>query len=109
MNDTVNEAPLKKNGLATASLIIAIVSIVPILSLGNIFGFIEGVVAVILGSVAASQIKKTNQPGKGMSTAGIIIGVVGSIVPFIVIVILRLLGPQIGEVFNRINQSLSAV
>lgn len=109
MNETVSGSPAKNNGLAIASLIIGIVSIVPILSLGNIFGFMEGVVAVILGSIAASQIKKTNQPGKGMSIAGIITGVIGIIAPIIVIIVLRILGPQIGEIFNRINQSLSAV
>ncbi len=47
------------NGMAIASLIMA---------------FLIGLVGVILGFIAKSQIKRTGQSGNGLATAGIIIG-----------------------------------
>ena len=59
-------------GLALASMIIGIVGLVG----GSCFGPIPGIVAVILGITALSQIKKSPEQvgGKPYATAGIIIG-----------------------------------
>ena len=62
----------KTNGLAIASLILGICGIC-------IIG-ICAPIALILGAVSLSQIKKTGQGGKGMAITGIVLGIIGSIV-----------------------------
>ena len=53
-------ATVRTNGLAIASLIL------------SILGF--SIVGAILGHVALSQIKRTNEAGSGLAIAGIILG-----------------------------------
>jgi hypothetical protein len=63
------------NGLAIASLITAF------------FGFlccIASVVAIVLGTIALDQIKRTRQEGFGMAVAGIVLGVAGLVVALII-------------------------
>jgi hypothetical protein len=66
-------AGVPSNSLAVVSLVTAVGSF-----LGHIIpfvgGFILAVVAVITGHMALSQIKKTGEPGKGLATAGLVIG-----------------------------------
>ena len=52
--------PVRTNGLSIASLIL------------SILGF--SIVGAILGHVALSQIKRTNEAGSGLAIAGIILG-----------------------------------
>ena len=52
----------KTNGLAIAALVC---------------GFFCGILGIILGIVALNQINKTNEGGKGLAIAGIVIGAVG--------------------------------
>ena len=59
--------------------VLAIVSLVI-----SILGF--NVIAIILGAIALSQIKKTQEGGRGLAIAGIVIGAI-SIVLIIVIII----------------------
>jgi hypothetical protein len=71
---TIVAAPgTPNNSLAVVSLVTAVGSF-----LGHIIpfvgGFVLAVVAVITGHMALSQIKKTGEPGKGLATAGLIIG-----------------------------------
>jgi uncharacterized Tic20 family protein len=63
-------AAQKTNVLAIVSLVIAILQF--------------NVIAIILGAIALSQIKKTGENGRGLALAGIIIGAI-SIVFWIVI------------------------
>ena len=55
------------NGLAVASLVFGILSWV-------LCPFIGGIVAVICGHVAQSQIKRTGESGSGLATTGLILG-----------------------------------
>ena len=55
------------NGLATASLVFGIIS-------WFLCPFIGGIIAVICGHVAQSQIKRTAESGSGMATAGLVLG-----------------------------------
>lgn len=57
---------MKRNKLAVTSLVLAIL------------GF--NIVAAVLGHIALGQIKKTNQPGKGMAIAGVVIGWIGTLI-----------------------------
>ena len=63
----------KNNSLALAGFIVSLVSF--------IIGFwgITAIVGIVLSSVGLSQIKKTNEGGKNLAIAGIIIGA-GSLV-----------------------------
>ena len=52
----------KTNGLAIAALVCS---------------FFCGILGIILGIVAINQINKTNEGGKGLAIAGIVLGAVG--------------------------------
>ena len=63
------------NGLAIASLITAFV------------GFlccIGSIVAIVLGTIALDQIKRTREDGYGLAVAGIVLGVAGLVVALII-------------------------
>ena len=69
-------APQGTNGLAIASLVLGIIWIY----------WIGSILAIIFGFVALSQIKQRGQNGKGMATAGLILGFIG--VGFFVLAVL---------------------
>jgi hypothetical protein len=56
--------------MAVASLILGIASLF-------CFGFITGIIAIILGGVALSKIGRGEASGKGMAIAGLILGIIG--------------------------------
>jgi S1-C subfamily serine protease len=58
----------RRNRLAVTSLILAVLGI-------PFFGALTGLVAVILGLLALSAIRRTRQKGTGMAVAGVILGV----------------------------------
>ena len=80
-------------GLALGSMITGIVGLV----LGSCFGPIPGIIAVVLGLTALSQIKKSPEEvgGKAFATAGIIMGGI-NIAFFIVLIIWFLLAAAFG-------------
>jgi hypothetical protein len=60
------------NGMAIASLVLGIVSLVTFLC--YFFGFIPGILAIIFGVMARRQIRQSDGQGYGMATAGLICG-----------------------------------
>ena len=58
------------NSLAVAGFVVSLVSLI-----FSMWG-ITSVVAIVLSAIALSQIKKTNENGKGLAVAGLIIGIV---------------------------------
>jgi hypothetical protein len=66
------------NGLAIASLVVSLTCCGPI--------------GMILGFVALSQIKKSGEQGRGMAIAGVVIGILSSVVAVGWIVISVMLG-----------------
>ena len=60
-----------KSGTAIASLILGIVSFIPLV------GVLLGILATILGAVALSSIEKQSVGGKGLATTGIVLGILG--------------------------------
>jgi len=85
-----------RNGLATASLVLGILAFTP----G--FGFLFGIAAIITGIIALNQVKKQATKGQGFAITGIVLGCV----PFVMILILTLMGPMVRDIFNTINASL---
>lgn len=63
-------APQKTNGLAIA---------------GFVCSFFCGILGIIFGAVALSQINKTNGGGKGLAIAGICIGAASTVVGWLII------------------------
>ena len=57
----------RRNGLATASVVIALLGIV-------LFGIVTGLVAIVVGSVALGKIRDTHERGTGLAVAGVILG-----------------------------------
>jgi hypothetical protein len=75
------------NGLAIASLITSIAGIP--LTFVCLLGLPAAIVGVILGAVALTQIRQTNQRGRGFAIAGVAIG---SILTALLLVLLMLFG-----------------
>lgn len=63
------------NGLAIASLITAFI---------GFFCCIGSIVAIVLGTIALDQIKRTREEGFGLAVAGIVLGVAGLVVALII-------------------------
>jgi hypothetical protein len=74
----------RKDGKATAAMIVGILSI-PVTFLIGIVGLIMAIVAIILGAIARQNIKRNGLAGSGQAMTGIITGIV-TIVLFVVLV-----------------------
>jgi hypothetical protein len=61
--------PVGNNGKAVAGLVCGIVGLV-------VFGFILGVIAIVLGMLAKGEIDRTGQGGRGLATWAIVLGVI---------------------------------
>ena len=75
-----NAPAAQTNSMAVASLIASLVAL-PAYILCFV-GFIPSILAVILGAVGLSQIKRTGEKGKEMAIAGIAVGAVVAILAF---------------------------
>jgi hypothetical protein len=107
----VNASIPKNNNLAVTSLVLGIIAIPAYFCYG--FGILFAIAAIVTGFIARSQIKSSNgqQTGNGMALAGIIIGFILMLLvvcAVLVIAVLSLMGPSIGDVFNQINSGLGA-
>jgi hypothetical protein len=89
----------KTNGLATASMIVSIVSIGFLFCYG--LGAIVGIVGAILGHIARRQIRTRGEAGAGMALAGIITGWVATAIG---IAILAVIGWAFAHVFGDIQR-----
>lgn len=77
--------PPKTNSKAVAALVLGILSIViPYL------GFIIGIIAIVFAKLANDEIKRTGDGGKGMATAGMVTGIIGTVLYGIIIIIVIL-------------------
>jgi len=95
------------NGLAITSMILGILSLPLTFCYGG--GLLLAIVAVITGSIARKQIENTGQEGSSQAKTGLITGWISIglfILAIVVITVLLILGPIIGNVFTKINNSL---
>jgi hypothetical protein len=112
----------KTNGLALAagycgigSLAMFLIGFVAILFLPIALFFCQAIAVlaclagIILGIIALIQINNNpGQKGKGMAITGIVIGIFEiCVAPVLIISILLILGPTIGNVFSKINSNLA--
>ncbi|MNN16632.1 hypothetical protein D3C81_1297800 [compost metagenome] len=78
-------APPKTNGKAIAALVLGILAIfIPYV------GFILGIVAIIIASLSFKELKRTGEQGKGLAIAGLVCGIVGTVIYAILIFIIVL-------------------
>jgi Domain of unknown function (DUF4190) len=76
----------KTNGKAITALVLGILSLViPYL------GFIIGIVAIVFAKLAKDEIKRTGDEGRGLATAGLVTGIIGTAL-YSIIIILFIIG-----------------
>lgn len=66
----------RTNGKAIAALVCGI---------GGFFVFPASIAAVVLGHVARREIRQTGEAGRGMATAGLILGYIGAVLGILLI------------------------
>lgn len=76
--------PPTNNGKAIAALILGISSLAALLMLPGI-GIVIGILAIIFAIIAFKELKKRRQLGQGMAIAGLICGIVGTLIHLIMI------------------------
>jgi hypothetical protein len=76
----VMAVPTQGNGLAVASLVLGITSI--IFSWWGLFTLVQVVLAVVFGSAGLYRANR-GAPNKGLAIAGLVLGLVGSVIYFI--------------------------
>jgi hypothetical protein len=116
----------KNNTMAVTSLSLGVASfvllclsvvfaLVPVIGFASIFclglGILLGIGALLTGIIAFSQIKSRGEQGNGMALAGAVMGglqilMVVCILPVVLIAVLTIMGPLVGQVFSTINASL---
>lgn len=64
--------PARKNGLGTASLVVAIVGLVTALSVAG--GVVLGIIAVILGFLGYGRVQRREADNRGVAIAGVVLG-----------------------------------
>ncbi len=94
-----------KNSLATASMVLGILAAICIFIFGAGLASLLGISAIVTGIISLNQIKKQGSTGKGSAVTGIVLGTL----PIIFMFLLLILGPIIGDVFDKINNSLNSV
>ncbi|MBV8292703.1 MAG: DUF4190 domain-containing protein, partial [Mycobacterium sp.] len=76
------------NGLAIASLITSVAGGLLGIPLSFVcyFGILIPIIGVVLGVVALSQIKRTNQQGRGLAIAGIAVGATAAVLLVMIVI-----------------------
>ena len=75
----------KYSGLAITSLVLGLVSLFPL------FGFPAAILAIVFGIVSQKHIKNGFAQGKGLAVAGLILGIVSSVISLLIIASMVLL------------------
>jgi len=94
--------PYQTNGLAIASLVTSIAGVVIGIPLAIFcyLGLLIPIVGAVLGAVALTQIRRTNQQGRGLAIAGIAVGSVTAALLLLIMITLAaaaLHAPTIGR------------
>ncbi|MDG4668816.1 DUF4190 domain-containing protein [Mycobacterium sp. 236(2023)] len=84
-----------KNGLGTASLVVAIISLFTLFG-----GVVLGIVAVVLGFMGRGRVKRGEATNGGVAMAGILLGFLSIIVSIVAFVIVGVFGVAL---FNEVG------
>ena len=96
----------KKNGMATAAMVLGIISIV--LGFFGLLGIICGIVAIILAIVAKNQIKAdpSMAGSAGAANGGLIMGIIGTVIGVVMIVLAMMLMNAVAGEFEDAARSI---
>ena len=72
--------PAQTNGKSVAALVLGILAIVV-----PYIGFLFGIIAIILSSISLKEIRIRQEQGRGLAIAGLVCGIVGTIIYAILI------------------------
>lgn len=75
--------PAKTNGKSVAALVLGILAIIV-----PYIGFLLGIVAIILSAISLKEIRVSHEQGRGMAIAGLVCGIVGTLIYAILILII---------------------
>ena len=100
--------PVKTNGLAVASLVLGILSL--LLFFTVVPPFILGILAVVFGAIGISRANQ-GAGGKGMAVAGLVCGALGVVVAilFIALFVSVANDPDVQDILNSVVQSPNLV
>ena len=85
----------RTNGKAIAALVLGILSIVV-----PYIGLIFGIIAIILAAISFKEIRLRYEQGRGLAIAGLVCGIIGTIIYAVIIVLVVLAFLYIGSVDN---------
>ncbi|ULO04683.1 DUF4190 domain-containing protein [Paenibacillus sp. 19GGS1-52] len=77
--------PARTNGKSIAALVLGILSIVL-----PYIGLLFGIIAIIFSAISLKEIRMRNEQGRGMAIAGLVCGIVGTILYAVIIVLIIL-------------------
>lgn len=77
--------PVKTNGKSIAALVLGILAVIT-----PYLGFLLGIIAIIFASISLKEIKRKNEQGRGLAIAGLVCGIVGTVLYAIIIVVIIL-------------------
>ncbi|MDR0267504.1 DUF4190 domain-containing protein [Paenibacillus sp.] len=72
----------RTNGKAIGALVLGIISLI-----SPFIGFILGIIAIVLASLAFKEINMRNDGGRGMAVAGLVCGIIGTTFEAIIILL----------------------
>ncbi|MNI69402.1 hypothetical protein D3C73_1251440 [compost metagenome] len=99
----VPPAPPRTNGKSIAALVLGILSVVT-----PYIGLLFGIIAIVLASLSLKEIRRNYEGGRGLAIAGLVCGIVGTIIYallillFVVFIFLAT-GVSHVETFNGFN------
>lgn len=77
--------PARMNGKSIASLVLGILSIVT-----PYIGLLFGIIAIVLSALSLKEIRTRYEQGRGLAIAGLVCGIVGTIIYAVIILLLIL-------------------
>lgn len=89
--------PAQTNGKSIASLVLGILSIVT-----PFIGLVFGIIAIILSAISLREIRFSDEQGRGLSIAGLICGIVGTLI-YAILIFLFILTIFIFNELNVVN------
>lgn len=83
MQPLPHHPPQKSNGKSIAALVLGILGLVIPYA-----GFVIGIVAIVLATMAFKEIRLSGEQGRGLAIAGLVLGIIGTVFYGIILLIL---------------------
>jgi hypothetical protein len=102
-------APAKNDGMAVGSLVTGIFAL--LCGLAGILGIVLGPTAVTLGILARRRVARSNGAvkGEGLATAAIVMGVIGTLISIVYIIVLIRNPSLVDDILNQITTTTTTV